>query len=171
MRIGVLALQGSFREHLRLLGRLGAEAVEVRLPSQLGEVAGLVIPGGESTAIGRSPGCSSGPPGPRPLAPPCRCWVNAMASRSCFARTGSSPPPSTPSSPATPASTSASSKWSGTNPARHPIPTPTPPPPARPPNPADRGDDGRRPPADRTMLPHPQDLARYRIQALLDPAQ
>jgi pyridoxal 5'-phosphate synthase pdxT subunit len=53
MRIGVLALQGSFREHLRAVQRLGAEAVEVRLPSQLGEVAGLVIPGGESTAIGR----------------------------------------------------------------------------------------------------------------------
>jgi 5'-phosphate synthase pdxT subunit len=53
MRIGVLALQGSFREHLRVLRHLGAEAVEVRLPSQLDEVAGLVIPGGESTAIGR----------------------------------------------------------------------------------------------------------------------
>ncbi len=53
MRIGVLALQGSFREHLKVLRRLDVEAVEVRLPSQLLEVAGLVIPGGESTAIGR----------------------------------------------------------------------------------------------------------------------
>ena len=53
MRIGVLALQGSFREHLKVLRRLDVEAVEVRLPSQLDEVAGLVIPGGESTAIGR----------------------------------------------------------------------------------------------------------------------
>ncbi len=53
MRIGVLALQGSFREHLRVLGRLGAEAVEIRLPGQLQAVDALVIPGGESTAIGR----------------------------------------------------------------------------------------------------------------------
>ena len=51
--IGVLAVQGNFREHLAVLRRLGAEAVEVRLPEQLDGLDGLVIPGGESTAIGR----------------------------------------------------------------------------------------------------------------------
>jgi 5'-phosphate synthase pdxT subunit len=53
VRIGVLAVQGNFREHAAALRRLGAEAVEVRLPEQLTEIDGLVIPGGESTAIGR----------------------------------------------------------------------------------------------------------------------
>jgi pyridoxal 5'-phosphate synthase pdxT subunit len=53
MRIGVLALQGNFREHTAVLRRLGAEAVEVRLPEQLDGLDGLVIPGGESTAIMR----------------------------------------------------------------------------------------------------------------------
>ncbi len=52
-RIGVLALQGAFREHLRLLGGLGATAVGVRTPEELSTVAALVIPGGESTAISR----------------------------------------------------------------------------------------------------------------------
>jgi 5'-phosphate synthase pdxT subunit len=51
MRIGVLALQGAFREHVAMLRRLGAEAVEVRLPEQLRGLDGLVIPGGESTAM------------------------------------------------------------------------------------------------------------------------
>jgi 5'-phosphate synthase pdxT subunit len=51
MRVGVLALQGNFREHLTVLRRLGAEAVEVRKPEQLEALDGLVIPGGESTAI------------------------------------------------------------------------------------------------------------------------
>ena len=53
MRIGVLALQGNFREHSAALRRLGAEVVEVRLPQQLDGLDGLVIPGGESTAISR----------------------------------------------------------------------------------------------------------------------
>ena len=53
MRIGVLALQGNFREHLAAFERLGASAVEVRLPEQLEGLDGLVIPGGESTAITR----------------------------------------------------------------------------------------------------------------------
>jgi pyridoxal 5'-phosphate synthase pdxT subunit len=53
MRIGVLALQGNFREHAAALERLGAEVVEVRLPEQLEGLDGLVIPGGESTAITR----------------------------------------------------------------------------------------------------------------------
>ena len=52
-RIGVLAVQGNFREHAAMLRALGAEAVEVRLPEELGGLDGLVIPGGESTAIAR----------------------------------------------------------------------------------------------------------------------
>lgn len=53
MRIGVLAVQGNFREHAAILRRLDAEVVEVRLPEQLDGLDGLVIPGGESTAIRR----------------------------------------------------------------------------------------------------------------------
>ena len=53
MRIGVLALQGNFREHIATLAGLGVEAVEVRKPEQLEGLDGLVVPGGESTAIGR----------------------------------------------------------------------------------------------------------------------
>ena len=51
MRIGVLALQGNFREHAAMLRRLGAEAVEVRKPDQLRGLDGLVVPGGESTTF------------------------------------------------------------------------------------------------------------------------
>jgi len=51
VRIGVLALQGNFREHAAMLRALGVEVVEVRLPEQLEALDGLVIPGGESTAI------------------------------------------------------------------------------------------------------------------------
>ena len=51
LRIGVLALQGAFREHARSLGLLGADVVEVRTPEQLAGLDGLVIPGGESTTI------------------------------------------------------------------------------------------------------------------------
>src|SRR6266540_3712878 len=53
MKIGVLALQGAFREHIEALHKLGVEAVEVRLPEQLYDLDGLIIPGGESTAIGK----------------------------------------------------------------------------------------------------------------------
>jgi pyridoxal 5'-phosphate synthase pdxT subunit len=53
MTIGVLAVQGNFREHAAALERLGADVVEVRLPKQLEGLDGLVIPGGESTAITR----------------------------------------------------------------------------------------------------------------------
>ena len=53
MRVGVLAVQGNFREHAAVLRRLGADVVEVRKPEQLEGLDGLVIPGGESTAIGR----------------------------------------------------------------------------------------------------------------------
>ena len=53
MKVGVLAVQGNFREHAAMLRRLGAEVVEVRLPEELEGLDGLVIPGGESTAISR----------------------------------------------------------------------------------------------------------------------
>src|ERR671937_406468 len=53
VRIGVLAVQGNFREHVAMLRRLGAEAVEVRKPEQLEGLDGLVVPGGESTTFMR----------------------------------------------------------------------------------------------------------------------
>lgn len=53
MKIGVLALQGAFIEHIQMLHRLGVEAVEVRLPGDLEGLDGLIIPGGESTTIGK----------------------------------------------------------------------------------------------------------------------
>lgn len=53
MKIGVLALQGDFIEHIAVLRRIGVEAVEVRLPKQLEGLDGLIIPGGESTTIGK----------------------------------------------------------------------------------------------------------------------
>jgi pyridoxal 5'-phosphate synthase pdxT subunit len=53
MKIGVLALQGNFREHAAMLRRLGADAIEVRKPEQLEGLDGLVVPGGESTTFMR----------------------------------------------------------------------------------------------------------------------
>ena len=53
LTIGVLALQGAFAEHVAMLERLGARAREVRLPSDLNGLDGLIIPGGESTTIGK----------------------------------------------------------------------------------------------------------------------
>ena len=53
LRIGVLALQGNFREHAAMLRRIGAQPVEVRKPEQLDGLDGLVIPGGESTTFMR----------------------------------------------------------------------------------------------------------------------
>lgn len=53
MKIGVLALQGAFIEHIKILRGLGIEAVEVRLPEQLDGLDALIIPGGESTTIGK----------------------------------------------------------------------------------------------------------------------
>lgn len=53
MKIGVLALQGAFSEHIHMLGRLGVDAAEVRLPDDLKDIDGLIIPGGESTTIGK----------------------------------------------------------------------------------------------------------------------
>ena len=52
-KIGVLALQGAFREHVKMLNEVGAEGIEVRLPAQLEGLDGLIIPGGESTTIGK----------------------------------------------------------------------------------------------------------------------
>lgn len=53
MNVGVLALQGAFREHRKALERLGAVVREVRLPSHLDGLAGVVIPGGESTTMAK----------------------------------------------------------------------------------------------------------------------
>jgi pyridoxal 5'-phosphate synthase pdxT subunit len=53
MKIGVLAVQGNFREHAAMLRRLGAEPVEVRKPEEMHGLDGLVIPGGESTTFMR----------------------------------------------------------------------------------------------------------------------
>lgn len=53
VKIGVLALQGAFREHRRSLGRLDVESAEVRVPRDLEDLDGLIIPGGESTTIGK----------------------------------------------------------------------------------------------------------------------
>ncbi len=52
MKVGILALQGAFIEHEHILARLGVQPVEVRLPEHLEGLAGLIIPGGESTTIG-----------------------------------------------------------------------------------------------------------------------
>jgi len=53
LRIGVLALQGDFEAHLKMLAELGVEAKAVRLPRQIEELDGIIIPGGESTTIGK----------------------------------------------------------------------------------------------------------------------
>lgn len=51
MKIGVLALQGAFREHLDTLAAIGVEGVRVREPADLADVSGLILPGGESTTM------------------------------------------------------------------------------------------------------------------------
>jgi 5'-phosphate synthase pdxT subunit len=53
MKIGVLALQGAFREHLETLRSIGVDGVPVRLPADVADVAGLIVPGGESTTMRR----------------------------------------------------------------------------------------------------------------------
>ncbi|KAG0556857.1 hypothetical protein M758_11G081200 [Ceratodon purpureus] len=53
MAVGVLALQGSFKEHIACLRKLGVEAVEIRKPEQLAGLSGLIIPGGESTTMAK----------------------------------------------------------------------------------------------------------------------
>ena len=52
-KIGVLALQGDFKEHKQILSKLGVQPKEVRLPSDLNGLSGLIIPGGESTTISK----------------------------------------------------------------------------------------------------------------------
>jgi 5'-phosphate synthase pdxT subunit len=51
MRIGVLAVQGGFAEHIDVLREIGAEGVPVRLPRDLEHVSGMIMPGGESTTM------------------------------------------------------------------------------------------------------------------------
>jgi 5'-phosphate synthase pdxT subunit len=53
MKVGVLALQGDFAEHGAMLNKLGAEVVQVRLPGELAGLSGLILPGGESTTMGK----------------------------------------------------------------------------------------------------------------------
>lgn len=53
MKVGVLALQGAFIEHIQILKRLGVDTQEVRLPEHLAGLGSLIIPGGESTTIGK----------------------------------------------------------------------------------------------------------------------
>jgi 5'-phosphate synthase pdxT subunit len=53
VKVGVLALQGAFEEHLQVLGRMGVEERLVRLPKELEDLDALIIPGGESTSIGK----------------------------------------------------------------------------------------------------------------------
>lgn len=53
MKIGVLALQGDFAEHIAMLRRIGVDAAQIRLAAQLDDLNGLIIPGGESTTIGK----------------------------------------------------------------------------------------------------------------------
>lgn len=53
LRVGVLALQGDFEAHLKMLAELGVEGKAVRLPEQLHDLDGIIIPGGESTTIGK----------------------------------------------------------------------------------------------------------------------
>ena len=53
LTIGVLALQGSFQEHIEVLNGIGSKTSEIRLPDQLKNIDGLIIPGGESTTIGK----------------------------------------------------------------------------------------------------------------------
>ena len=87
MKVGVLALQGDFQEHRTLLGQIGVESCEVRLPGELEDIAALIIPGGESTTIGK-------------LAQEYGCSTRCASSASRIQSGGHAPAPS--SSPATP---------------------------------------------------------------------
>ena len=53
IKVGVLALQGAVREHIQIMDKLGVEAISIKRKEQLADVDGLIIPGGESTAIGK----------------------------------------------------------------------------------------------------------------------
>lgn len=52
-KVGILAIQGDFLEHRQMLGSIGVETADIRLPQQLDDIDGLIIPGGESTTIGQ----------------------------------------------------------------------------------------------------------------------
>jgi 5'-phosphate synthase pdxT subunit len=52
-KLGILAIQGDFLEHRQMLGSIGVETADIRLPQQLDDIDGLIIPGGESTTIGQ----------------------------------------------------------------------------------------------------------------------
>ncbi|OPJ55842.1 pyridoxal 5'-phosphate synthase glutaminase subunit PdxT [Alkalithermobacter paradoxus] len=52
-KVGILALQGAFREHIQMIKSLGHQAIEIRNVSQLNDIDGIILPGGESTAIGK----------------------------------------------------------------------------------------------------------------------
>ena len=79
MKIGVLALQGAFREQREALDALGADAVEVRTPEQLGGLDALVLPGGESTTMSKLLDSSGlrAPLADRARATACRCSARA----------------------------------------------------------------------------------------------
>ena len=53
MKIGVLALQGAFKEHIEILNKLGVEGVEIRKKEDLRDIQGIILPGGESTTMGK----------------------------------------------------------------------------------------------------------------------
>ena len=74
MKVGVLALQGAFREHREVLDALGVEAVEVRTPEQLGALDALILPGGESTTMSKlldTSSCERRSPSSWPTGFPC----------------------------------------------------------------------------------------------------
>ena len=52
-KIGVLALQGAFKEHINIIKAIGHEAIEIRKTEQLHDIDGIILPGGESTAMGK----------------------------------------------------------------------------------------------------------------------
>jgi pyridoxal 5'-phosphate synthase pdxT subunit len=103
LRIGVLASQGGFAAHLRMLGQLGADAAAVRTPEDLRDLDGLVIPGGESTTImkaierdGLGPAIAAHAEAGRPLLGTCAGMIvcdsehlgliDAVARRNAFGR-------------------------------------------------------------------------------------
>ena len=81
MKIGVLSVQGAFAEHASLLESIGVEAVDVRLPEHLEDLAGLILPGGESTTMRKLIdrwGLRAAHPGGW-LGRACPCWARVPA--------------------------------------------------------------------------------------------
>ena len=81
MKVGVLALQGAFREHREVLDALGVEAVEVRTPERAGALDALILPGGESTTMSKLLDTSGAARAARRARSPtgCRCSAPARA--------------------------------------------------------------------------------------------